>query len=89
MAAVMANCIRRSFCVNGYSPKMTYRESLVYPSWMAGIITLLQMAVVGTAILTPPLKWLFLATGMIPQPGEGPSESAMDQGANSISIFLH
>jgi hypothetical protein len=36
MSAVMANCIRRSNAVAGYSAKVTYRESVVYASFFAG-----------------------------------------------------
>jgi short subunit dehydrogenase-like uncharacterized protein len=36
MSAVMANCIKRSNALNNYSSKLTYRESQVYPSFMAG-----------------------------------------------------
>ena len=36
MSAVMANCIRRSNSINNYGTKLTYRESVVYPSFMAG-----------------------------------------------------
>ena len=36
MAAVMANCIRRSNALNGYSPRLTYRESVVFPNFFAG-----------------------------------------------------
>jgi len=38
MAMVMANCIRRSHCLNDYSPKLVYREAVVFPSFMAGWI---------------------------------------------------
>ena len=36
MAAVMANCIKRSNAINGYSAKLTYRESVVFPNFFAG-----------------------------------------------------
>ena len=38
MAMVMANCIRRSHSLNDYSPKLVYREAVVFPSFMAGWI---------------------------------------------------
>lgn len=38
MAAVMANCIRRSNAISSYSTKLTYRESVVYPNFMAGAV---------------------------------------------------
>jgi hypothetical protein len=36
MSAVMANCVRRSNAIIGYSAKFTYRESVVYASFFAG-----------------------------------------------------
>jgi hypothetical protein len=38
MSAVMANCIRRSNAISSYSAKLTYRESVVYPNFMAGTL---------------------------------------------------
>jgi short subunit dehydrogenase-like uncharacterized protein len=48
MAAVMANCIRRSNAINNYGPKLTYRESVVFPSFMAGFSTIVGLLVFGT-----------------------------------------
>lgn len=79
MAMVMANCVRRSNAINNYGAKITYKEAQVYPSFMAGYVTLLGFFVLGTALYCPPAKWL-LVTYLLPKPGEGPSEKEMDDG---------
>ena len=80
MAMVMANCVRRSFALNKYSNKLTYKEAKVYPSFMAGAIDVIGFAIFGVCIVIPPLKWLFIKLGFIPLPGEGPSVAQMDKG---------
>lgn len=87
MASVMANCVRRSFVLNKYSAKMTYREFAVYPSFMAGVITLIDMLLIGLCIFIPPLKWLLLETGFIPKPGQGPTTASMDKGFLKVTAF--
>lgn len=87
MAMVMANCVRRSFALNKYSAKLVYREHVVYPSFMAGVVQLIGMMLIGMAIMIPPLKWLFLSTGLIPKPGEGPSEESMDRGFLKVTAI--
>lgn len=87
MAMVMANCIRRSFALNKYSSKLLYREFIVYPSFMAGVVQLIGMLLIGMAIMIPPLKWLFLSTGLIPKPGEGPSIETMDKGFLKVTAI--
>jgi len=87
MAMVMANCVRRSFALNRYSPKMVYREFAVYPSFMAGVVTLIGMMLIGLAIMIPPLKWLLLETGFIPKPGQGPSVASMDKGFLKVTAL--
>lgn len=79
MAAVMSNCVRRSNAVNNYSNKLVYREAEVYPSFMAGFVSVLRLIVFGTALFNPVFKWI-LASYILPKPGEGPSEKAMDKG---------
>lgn len=87
MAMVMANCVRRSVALNKYSSKLLYKESVVYPSFIAGVIQLIDMMLIGMAIMIPPLKWLFLTTGIIPKPGEGPSIETMNKGFLKITAF--
>jgi len=79
MAAVMANCVRRSNAVLNYSPKLTYKEATVYPSFMAGYVTLLGFFVFVTNLFCPPLSW-FMRVAVLPKPGQGPSEAEMDLG---------
>jgi hypothetical protein len=53
----MGNCIKRSNALNNYSPKpIIYREAMVYPSFMAGIINVVTMIIFGTIIFCPPLQ---------------------------------
>jgi short subunit dehydrogenase-like uncharacterized protein len=80
MAPVMANCVRRSNAVNNYSPSLVYGEEQVYPSFMAGVVTFISGLLLVLAIFLPPLKWVLLATKLLPNPGEGPSEASMDDG---------
>lgn len=87
MAMVMANCVRRSFALNKYSPRLVYREFAVYPSFMAGATTLIGLALVGLAIMIPPLKWLLLETDFIPKPGQGPSVASMDRGFLKVTAL--
>jgi hypothetical protein len=51
----------------------------VYPSFMAGYVTLVGFFVLGTALYCPPAKWL-LVNFVLPKPGQGPSEREMDDG---------
>jgi len=80
MAMVMANCVRRSLALNKYASKLVYREFIVYPSFMAGVVNLIGMATFGVALVIPLLKWFFLTTGIVPSPGQGPSEASMERG---------
>lgn len=52
---------------------------MVYASWMAGCCDLIQLAALGASLVIPPMKTLLMNT-MLPNPGEGPSEKAMDKG---------
>jgi len=87
MAAVMANCVRRSNAVNGYSDNVTYCESVVYASFFAAFVTLIDMMCLGTALLIPPLKWIMLKLHWLPGPGEGPSEKTMDDGFLKVTAI--
>ncbi len=58
---------------------MFCRESIVYPSFMAGFITILGFYVFGTALYCPPVKWLLVRT-VLPKPGQGPTDREMDAG---------
>jgi short subunit dehydrogenase-like uncharacterized protein len=86
MAAVMANCIRRSNAINNYGSKLKYRESVVYSSFMAGFSTIIGLLVFGTALVLPPLKYA-LKTFVLPLPGQGPSESTMDAGFLKVTCM--
>ena len=87
MSMVMANCVRRSNALNDYSKKLTYYEAQVYPNFFAAANTFIGMLILGTVIYAPPLSWLFLALGLIPSPGEGPSKEDMDEGFLKITTY--
>lgn len=80
MAPVMANCVKRSNSINNYSPKLVYCEQEVYPSLAAGVVNIVLGLLLVLSIFLPPLKWFLLLVKVIPNPGEGPSESSMDDG---------
>ncbi len=80
MSSVMANCIRRSNAVNGYSKSLKYRECMVYHSFYAGVINIIQNLCLGCIILNPILSFLSLKVGLLPKPGEGPSEDMLQHG---------
>lgn len=79
MAGVNANAVKRSNALNGYGPKVVYREGQVCRNVLAGIIHLLGMALFGFLLIWIPTRWL-LRKFVLPQPGEGPSEAYMDSG---------
>jgi short subunit dehydrogenase-like uncharacterized protein len=86
MAAVMANCIRRSNAVNNYSggQRLAYREGMVYPSFMAGFVDLVFGLCFITCLQTPAL--IALLRLVVPKPGEGPSEAEMDAGFLKVTV---
>ncbi len=57
MAAVNANCVRRSNAILNYGDNLKYSEGTVYPSFMAGFVTLIQLMLLGAALVVPPLQW--------------------------------
>jgi len=54
----MGNCIKRSNALNNYSPKIIYREAMVYPSFIAGFVNVFTLMIFGTIIFCPPLQYL-------------------------------
>lgn len=57
MASVNGNCVRRSNAILSYGDNLKYTESTVYPSFMAGYITLIQLMILGASLVIPPLQW--------------------------------
>lgn len=87
MAGVNANCVRRSNAVLGYSNKLIYSEAQVYPNFFAGFVTLMLMIVFGTCLAIPLVLWFMLQSGIMPSPGQGPSESDMDKGFLKVTAI--
>ncbi len=68
------------FLVFGWDPILSiFREAQVYPSFMAGFVGVFGLLVFGTCLLFAPMRW-FLRRFVLPSPGEGPTEEAMDKG---------
>jgi short subunit dehydrogenase-like uncharacterized protein len=87
MAAVMANCIRRSNVIKKYSDKLGYYEAQVYPNFMAAFVATVLTIAIGICIIIVPIRWLFLALGVLPAPGDGPSKEKMDEGFLKVTTL--
>ena len=68
------------WCCALTNTQLVYKEAAVYPSFAAGYVSLLSFMMFGTVLLCPPAKWLLLTFGLLPSPGQGPSEADMDAG---------
>jgi len=76
MGPVMANCVRRSNALLGYSPSLVFSDVLLRDaSWWTRVQDTAFNALVGAAIAMP-----FLFQRFLPAPGEGPSREAMEAG---------
>jgi short subunit dehydrogenase-like uncharacterized protein len=53
---------------------------MVYHSFYAGVINIIQNLCLGCIILNPILSFLSLKVGLLPKPGEGPSEDMLQHG---------
>jgi short subunit dehydrogenase-like uncharacterized protein len=78
MSFVMAESVRRSNVLNKYSSDLTYREARAHPNLFAALSDTIGTFAGLTALNITPLRWLMVKLGMLPAPGEGPSEKAMD-----------
>jgi len=77
MGPVMANCVRRSNALLGYTANLTYGDYLLRgtPTWGQWAGTKLMTGTFAAAIYMPSVFSRFL-----PAPGEGPTREAMDEG---------
>jgi hypothetical protein len=57
MAAVNGNCVRRSNAILNYGENLKYSEATVYPSFISGFVTLVQLMLLGASLTIPPLQW--------------------------------
>ena len=57
MASVNGNCVRRSNAILNYGDNLKYSEAIVYPSFMAGYITVISLLLLGESLAIPPLQW--------------------------------
>lgn len=67
---------------------MRRREAIVYPSFMAGAVNIIGLAALGVTLVVPWFRQLLINVGMIPVPGEGPSEATMDKGILLPALLL-
>mmetsp|Transcript_13301 Transcript_13301/g.21775 ORF Transcript_13301/g.21775 Transcript_13301/m.21775 type:complete len:498 (-) Transcript_13301:1833-3326(-) len=79
MAMVNVVCVKRSNAILNYGPNVEYSEATVFPSFMAGFVTIVTGLYLVTAFFFPPLLWL-LKTFVLPSPGQGPSQPQLDAG---------
>eukprot|EP01060_Flectonema_neradi_P038818 TRINITY_DN8278_c0_g1_i2.p1 TRINITY_DN8278_c0_g1~~TRINITY_DN8278_c0_g1_i2.p1 ORF type:complete len:491 (+),score=102.49 TRINITY_DN8278_c0_g1_i2:44-1474(+) len=86
MADCNACCVKRSNALNGYGEKVTYREGLVLPGFLAGVLDFFRMMTLGVTFLCPPLLWL-AKKYVLPSPGEGPSVESMNR--NWLYVHTH
>jgi len=85
MADVNAKTVRRSNALNKYSKTLTYCEGQSFASFPKLILTNLALACFGGLITIGPVRKLLLKLGMIPSPGEGPSEKQMLDGHLTVT----
>lgn len=84
MAPVNAKVVERSNVLLGYNKQqLVYSESQVFPDFSSAFIATVALAFGLLAMAIYPLRWMLLSLGMMPAPGQGPSDTQLDQG------FLH
>ncbi len=86
MASVNANCVKRSNAINNYSASFKYNEALIYPSFFAGFINVMQLILFVTLLSCPPFAYV-LKTYVLPKPGEGPSADEMSKSYLNITAI--
>jgi short subunit dehydrogenase-like uncharacterized protein len=76
MAPVMANCIRRSNALLGYSENLSYGDCLLRdPTWIQWVKDKAYYTLTAAAVMAPSVFQRFM-----PSPGEGPTREMMDSG---------
>lgn len=86
MAMVNVVCVKRSNALSNYGPNVEYSEATVFPSFMAGFVTIVTGLYLVTSFFFPPLLWL-LKTFVLPSPGQGPSQPALDAGFLGVTCL--
>lgn len=84
MAMVNVTCLKRSNSLKNYGSNVVYHEAAVYPSFLAGFVTMVAGLYLVTSFFYPPLLW-FLQTFLLPSPGQGPSNIQLSAGFLGIS----
>lgn len=84
MAPVNAKVVQRSNLLLGYnSQQLVYSESQVFPDFCSAFIATVVLVFGILAMAIYPLRWMLLGLGIMPSPGQGPTDSQLDNG------FLH
>ena len=86
MAMVNVVCVKRSNALLNYGGNIKYSEATVYPSFMAGFVTIITSVYLVCAFFFPPLLWV-LKKFVLPKPGQGPSQSQLDAGFLGVTCF--
>lgn len=73
MTACNSAVVGRSNALNGYGKNVEYREARVGPNLSTVVGRYFQLAALGPMLILPE----FLRDRVLPQPGQGPSEAAM------------
>ena len=83
MGPVMANCVRRSNALLGYTANLTFGDYLLRgtPTWGQWAGNKLMMGTFAAAVYMPSVFSRFL-----PAPGEGPTREAMDAGWMTLHV---
>jgi len=85
MAGVNAGAIRRSNAINQYSEHLTYCEGRAFRSLIELFINQLGLLLFGVALAIGPLRNLLLKLGVLPSPGQGPSQASMLAGHLAVT----
>lgn len=85
MAGVNANAVKRSNALNKYTEKLVYSEGEAFSSIFPLVLRLLGYVWFGLAVAIGPVRNMMLSSGMLPKPGEGPSQEAMLAGHLTVT----
>lgn len=92
MAPVMANCIRRSNALLGYSgtgagaEPLSYYEGEVHQSMLRALLEYVKTYTIGALVLTHPLGEMCRWLGFLPHQGQGPSSDLMEAGYLNVKV---
>lgn len=74
------DCVLRSNALLNYGSRITYKEQMTQNSFPEALNGFLGLLLTGVVVLNPSLRNLALNLGVLPSPGEGPSQKTLDGG---------